>query len=399
MLQKRLLSAVKAREVDLSIINEKNYFLFTPLLHEVATGGLSPLSVTEPLREIFSNTPVSIYQGRVTHIETHTKKVRVGECHFHYDYLVLGTGAVTNYFNIPGASEYTFPIKTLENALTIRRKIIDAFEQANVELHEEERRKHLTFVIVGGGATGVEIAGEILEFAEKIYKRYYRHNPRIRTKDISVKLVHGGAKLLNGIDVRVQDLTERELKKKGVQIILNKKVTEVTRTNLKLSDGMVLSTTTVVWAGGVVATSPSFSEGGKEEYVRLEVDTYLRDTRDSSIFILGDTASFKNPSGDVVPALAQVAARQAPIVSKNFLKSLNKKPLTEFRYVSQGFLVSLGQWHAVAKIGPLIFHGKFAWFLWRTVYLLKFISFKKKLKIVIEWTANIFFPRDITKLN
>lgn len=396
---KNLLPFVKNKTLSVTIINETNYFLFTPLLHEVATGGLNPTSVTESLREIFSGTPVEIFQGRVTSIDQPRKVVKIQDCEIPYDYLVVATGAKTNYFGTPGAEEHTIAIKNLRDAVQVREKIIDAFEEAHITRKHEEQKKFLTFVVVGGGATGVEMVGELHDFVNQIMKHYYVRNAGFSRKDVSIKLVHAGAALLNGFQPTLQKKAERDLKHRGVEVLLNKKVTNVEKESITLSDGMKIRAHTIIWSAGVAPVMPEFLKTVFKLSDRVVVDEYLRVQDEENIFVLGDSAYSKNRVGDPLPMLAQVAIREASIVAKNIVSSIQKTPLNKFRYHSKGSLISLGRFDALGQIFGINISGPFAWFIWRTVYFFKFISFKKKLEIVVQWTANIFFARDITKLN
>ncbi len=415
---KRFKRLAKKGLIELTIINRTNYFLFTPLLHEVATGGLNPRNVAEPIREVFAGTPVRVVQAAVESIDTEKRIVTVSAhnetTEIPYDYLVIATGAETNYYGIPGASEHTLPLKNLADAARIRSEIIDAFEHAVLAQSEEERRELLSFAIVGGGATGVELAAELSDFVQGMIKRYYRKTHcapsepgHCRSEEAAITLIHTGKELLEMFVPSLRKASERRLIKSGVVLRLGSTVTEVMPDGLRLADGTFVIASTTVWTAGVKAIVPRFA--GEQPALsgsRLIVDEFFRLQGHERIFALGDAAgyvdthAFKKDSKNTrpVPMLAQAAVLETKIVTANILASIRRKPLFTFQYKPKGAMVSVGQWFAIGEIYSLHIAGWFTWWLWRTVYLFKFASWQKRIRIMIEWTLDIFFPRDITKL-
>ncbi len=412
---KRLKRAVRNGEIDLTIINRTNSFLFTPLLHEVATGGLSPRTVAEPLREIFARTGVRIIQGQVESINSVGRRlsVRTGEhsLKLDYDYLVIATGAETNFYGIPGAAENTLSLKSLKDAIKIRDRIIDAFEEAVVTEDEAKRRALLSFAIVGGGATGVEVAAELAEFIDGMVKRYYGDahcrvgDPRhCRREEPKVALIHAGKELLEQFAPSLRASVYRHLSQKGVAVMVEAVVTEVTAEGLKLASGTAIPAATIIWTAGVKASAPVFEDvkptliGG-----RMAVDNYFRLLGSKDIFVLGDAAAYVDQYGGShqkpLPQLAQVAEAQSETVAANVLASIRKQLLQDFHYESKGSMVSVGQWFAIGEIYSMHMAGRFTWWLWRTVYLFKFASWKKRIRIGFEWFIQMFFPRDITRIS
>lgn len=391
---------VKKNKIDVTLINKTNYFLFTPLLHEVATGGLRPTSVSEPIREIFKNSGITIYQDTVLSINPKDKKISTENCEIKYDYLVLATGAETNYYGIEGAKENTFGLKNLDDAVKIRSQIINAFEKATLSKNEEERKKLLTFIVVGGGPTGVETVSEIAEFAGEIKNRYYKGEKRYHVKDISVCLVDTGDTILRPFNKKIQTIATQRLQKMGITLIMSKKVSSVKPQEIVFDDGNSISASTIIWATGVTPVPPKYIEyepsllGG-----RMETDSFLRMIGISDVFVLGDTACV-NQGENVppTPMLAQVAVAEAEFVAKNIIATIKNKKLKNFIYKSKGTLVSLGQWYATGEVFSVVISGKIAWWIWRTVYLFKFLSWQKRFHIAFEWTLDIFYPRDITKI-
>jgi NADH dehydrogenase len=408
----------KKGAIDLTIVNETNYFLFTPLLHEVATGSLAPASVAEPIREIFAHSGVRIVQGTVEAIDRGTKTVHIlgdinsEETHHHpshdikYDFLVIATGAATNYYNIPGADIFTYPLKTLSDAALIRDRIIDSFEEAVLSLDPALRAKLLSFAIVGGGATGVETAAEVADFVDGIVKRYYNDTdckpgdpPLCSPEEPTVSLIHTGPELLQVFAPSLRAAAEKRLRQRKVVLHLGSTVTEVSPHGLKLSNNTTVPASTVIWAAGVKPSMPRF-EGGEPAITagRLAVDEYFRLQGDERVFALGDMAAYVDVDV-LMPMLAQVAVGQAKIVAHNIRAVINKKSQKTFHYHSKGSMVSVGSWFAIGEIYSMKISGKLTWWLWRSVYLFKFFSWKKRIRIVLSWTLNTFYPRDITKLH
>jgi NADH dehydrogenase len=428
-LAKKLIRHVKKGKIDVTIVNRTNYFLFTPLLHEVATGGLSPRNIAEPLREIFAHSGIKIVQASVEKIDaskrTVTLKGHLDMCSISYDYLVVATGAETNYYGIPGADVHTMSLKNLQDAYLIRNKIIDLFEQAILISDPVRRKELLSFVVVGGGATGVEVAAELTEFISGMVKRYYNDTEgtdidgsrpddrqRCHPEEPSVTMVHGGKELLEQFSPRLRQAAMARLVHNGVILKAGSTVSAVTPEGLTLADGSTIPASLIIWAAGVKpiipqfeASLPTVAGGG-----RLAVDEYFRLLQQKNIFALGDVAAYVDgqAAGLVVdptkparplPMLAQVAVSQARIVAYNIWASIAERSLQRFHYHSKGGMVSVGQWFAVGEIYSFGLAGKLAWWMWRTIYLFKFASWSKRIQIVFEWTLAIFYPRDITKLS
>ncbi len=394
-----LVPYVKKGLIHVTIVNKTNYFLFTPLLHEVATGGLSARSVTESVRHIFEGTGVVFHQGLVEAIDPKQGTLTVDRKEINYDYVVVGTGAVTNFYGIPGAAEHSLVLKNLIDAIEMRERIIDAFEDASCVESAEQRKRDLTFVVVGGGATGVEVVAEIAEFIDTLLLRYFKGVSCIQKSEVSLHLVNTAPEILAMLHPRLRKKAFRRLERLGVLLHMNMSVTEVTGESVKFADGTSINTHFVFWAGGITPSIPKFNSfeptlaGGK-----LVTDIFLRMKGSDRVFVLGDTACVETVDGKGYPALAQIAAEQGEVVAKNIILSIAHKPLTVFSYKIKGTLVSLGQWYAVGEIFGLKLSGRLMWYVWRTVYLFNFHSWTKRFKIAFEWTEALFSPRDITKL-
>jgi NADH dehydrogenase len=407
---------VKKGELDVTIVNQTNYFLFTPLLHEVATGSLSPSSVAEPIREIFAHTGVRIIQGVVESIDQSARMAHILCDHtkhdVHYDFLVIATGATTNYYDIPGADRFSYPLKTLADAAAIRDRIIDSFEEAVLSPDPAARARLLSFAIVGGGATGVETAAEVSDFVKGLVRRYYNDTDcrpddpcNCSPEEPKVSIIHAGPELLQMFAPSLRQAAERRLRENGVELHMNCKVTAVAPNGLSLSNNTTVPSSTVIWTAGVKPALPRFT-GDMPDLTagRLAIDEYFRLKGDEHIFALGDAAAYvdeasTDKSSAPLPMLAQVAVGQAKVVAQNIKAAIDGKPFKAFNYHSKGSMVSVGSWFAIGDIFSMKISGRLTWWLWRTVYLFKFFSWKKRVRIVLQWTLNVFYPRDITKLH
>jgi len=408
---KQLASRVKKGELDLTIVSRTNYFLFTPLLHEVATGGLSPRSVAEPLREIFVDTDIRMVQGNVGSIDMAAQTVLVDSgssehISLNYDYLIIATGAETNYYGIPGAAELSLPLKNLTDAVMIRGRVIDAFERAVLTDDEGRRRELLSFAIVGGGPTGVELAAELAEFAHGIAERYY-NGGYCKPEEVTVTLVNSGKELLGPFSPALRKAAEDRLIHNGVIVMNEVAVTKVTSSGLETVGGKAITAATVIWAAGVMAVAPPFvGEAPASSGGRLAVDGSFRLAGSDRVFAMGDVAAYvdtddmqKDPSKPrSLPMLAQVAVAQARAVTRNILAAIRGETLGDFHYRSKGSFVSVGQWFAVGDVFHRKLTGRLAWWIWRTVYLFKFASWRKRIVIASEWAFELVLPRDITEL-
>lgn len=384
-------------EIEVTIVNRTNYFLFTPLLHEVATGSIAHHQVVESIRQIIYKTDDKLHVAELLSVDcdTHTVKTSVGE--LPYDILVVALGATTNFFNAPGAEENTMVLKDLNDAIKLRTTLIEAFEKASEITDAEARKKELTFAIIGGGPTGVELVAETAELFMDTFLKYY--HGRIKCEDISLYLINSGKEILMPFHEKLRASALSTLRKNKITVMLESSVKEVRSDSLIFADGKVLPVSHVVWTAGVKPNPPMFNhEVATDQGGRITVTPTLQIPNCPDVFVIGDMASLIIKEGErSLPMLAQVAVRQGLHTSANIKRLVGGKKLKPFVYRSQGSLASLGRGNAIADIGGLHIRGPLAWFLWRTIYLFKFLSGSKKVKIVIDWTMNLFYPRDITK--
>lgn len=387
---------------DITIISKNNYFLFTPLLHEVATGSLRPDSIVESDKNIFRKCNASFVKARLDHIDTTKKTVSCisdnGPQSFAYDYLVIATGAETDYYDIPGSRQYAFPLKSIDDAVRIRERIISVVDRDMSERHGKSICND-SFVVVGGGATGVEMAMEIAEFVSEINNN---HKERRDRQCPTISIVDSLGRLLEQFPEILGIKATQRLKAKGVSIYLNSKVVSVSADQVTLSHGTTLDASTVIWTAGVKPIIPIFVDFMPQLYGnRLAVDKHFLVRGSKDIFALGDVAGYNMISAgkhsqekvDLVPMLGQAAVMEAKVVAHNIVASIQGRRLQDFVFKPKGYLVSLGRWFATGQILNISFSGKFAWWMWRTIYLFRFISWRKRFAIAYEWTLHLFDPR------
>ncbi len=382
---------------EVTIVNRTNYFLFTPMLHEVATGGLGHHQVVESIRGILYRKQAHFLEAVIQFVDVEKKMVMTDHGSLSYDMLVVALGATTNYFGTKGAEEHSLVLKNLKDAIGIRDRVIDQFEAASRETDSAKRRAMLSFVVVGGGATGVEYAAELAEFAERTLYKYYKKE--FPNECAGITLVHSGASLLAPFSAGTQAYAKKSLERTGVKVLLNTKVTEVDAGGIMLATGERIDAETVVWTAGVRPNVLPVTGGELpiDSGNRIMTEQTLVVTGHPDIFAIGDVAHIEGPDGKPYPMLAQVATRQAKLLGKNICHSLKGEKLEQFSYKLEGSLVSLGKWNAAGTIFGVDIKGSLAWFVWRTVYLFKFISKSKRMKIAMDWTVGLFFPRDVTR--
>ncbi|HLD02200.1 MAG TPA: NAD(P)/FAD-dependent oxidoreductase [Candidatus Nanoarchaeia archaeon] len=382
-------------EAHITLIDKKNYFLFSPMLHEVATGGLNRSHIVQPIRAILRGKNFDFMKCNVNSIDFKKKEVTSEKGKINYDYLVIAIGAKPNFYGIPGAEEYSIPLKENSDAGRIKSKVIECFELAEKTKDQKLRKKLLTFVIVGAGPTGVELAGELAEFTHQNLKSNYND---LQVHDAKIFLLQKGDKIIPMMDSRSIEKAMRRLNDKRVIVKLNCGVNKVTKEGVALDCNEFIETSTIIWTGGVKPNTLSLNLKIIDEKGHLHVDEYLQVRNASNAYALGDCAFSVNPDGKQVPALAQAAVKQAKVVADNLIADVKGGEKKKFRFKSSGLLVSIGQRFAVANIHGIDFSGFFAWWLWRTIYLSKLVGFANKFRVAYDWTLRLFSARDTTQL-
>lgn len=389
-------------DVEVTLVSRDNYFLFTPMLHEVAASDLNASAIVISLRKLLPR--LSFVEGDVTALDLEAKQAMVAhgglDGHSHpvpYDYVVLAMGSETNYFGKPGPREYSLTMKTLGDAMLLRNSLIDRLEEADADCVTAGQRKAIvTFVVVGGGFAGVETAGAINDFVHGALPFY----PNIQHANVRVMLVHGGEEVLPELGEDLGAYTRKKLIEHGVEVRTGIHVKDVTETGVLLPDGSLVPTKTVVWVAGVTPPSLLKKLPCEKVHGRLKVNARMEVPGFPGVWALGDCASIPDltQGGKPCPPTAQHAMRQGKQAARNVCAALKGQPGKVFRYKMLGQLAAIGQRAGVARILGLKFSGTFAWFLWRTIYLAKLPKLETKLRVAMGWTLDLFFRKDVVQL-
>ncbi|MCA9353024.1 NAD(P)/FAD-dependent oxidoreductase [Patescibacteria group bacterium] len=383
------------RDCAITIIDRRNHFLFTPLLPEVAGASLDQHSIVEPIRDIIDRNTQFI-QSTVISLDTTTNTVVLPDREITYDILVAGLGSTTYFFNTPGAEEYAYVLKDLDDAVQLRARLIDTFERASQTDDHAERERLLSFTIVGGGPTGVELAGET---SDLLFDTFVKQFPNINIHEITLTLINAGDDILSMFNEKLRTYAAQALTTANVVIKNNLKITEVRENGVVADDGTFLPAHTIIWTAGVAANSLTCSCGSfNVNKGRILTDEYLRAQNTQNVFVIGDMSLFPTEDGRGLPMTAQIAKQQGVLTGKNIGRLISGKSLERFMYKEKGLLASLGAFDAVAQIKGFHLKGLVAWFLWRTIYLFNFASWKKRFMIMFIWTINLFSRRDTTRL-
>lgn len=381
---------------DIVIIDQRNYFIFTPLLHEVACGGIDPGDIVEPIRNIIKS-PTEHYEAKVLGIDLNRKTVNTSLGSVPYDYLVVALGAKTNYFGVEGAEKYTFGIKNIEEARRLKNHLIHIFDEASCESDQKKRRDLLRIVIVGGGSSGVELAGEVHEFAGEIWKEF----PRLASDNPEFYLIEAGDRLLAAFHSSFSQKAFNILKKKGFKIIFNDSCVKVSEEGITCASANDIKSKTIIWASGVLPAVVPIDPGPEKQKERVLIEPALSLKDFPEVFILGDFAAFPDSRFGLLPATAQVATEEGCHVGKNINRLIKGQSLLPFHYVHKGDMVSIGKWKALAdigRVGGLRFSGPVAWLIWRFNYLFRMPTFSKKVRLFFDWILYFISRRDMSEI-
>ncbi len=385
-------------DVSISIISENNFFLHTPMLPELSTGTIEPRHIATPIRNFCKR--ARFYQAKVFHVDLENQHVSIKtgekETKLEYDYLLIAAGTKTGFFGNENLKKYSVTIKSLQDANIIRNQIIAQLEIADQQ-EISKQSKFLSFIVVGGGFSGVETAGEINEFIRESVEKHYRN---IELDSIQVNLIAARDHILPEIG-NLGKYAAKSLIRAGVNIIYNTKVTDAIESKILLSDGNSLDYSLLIWAGGNEAHD--FIRSLKVEQDRsgrLMVDKYLRLTKYPNVLAIGDCAHIVDSNNNPYPATAQHAIREAQIASKNLISLVHRRDnFTIFEYSSKGSMAKIGKRDGVAKMFGMNLTGFAAWFVWKQYYLSTLPVMEKRIRVGVDWFIDLFFSRDITKLN
>lgn len=375
-------------------MDRQNHHLFQPLLYQVATAGLSAPEIAQPVRSILRDREnVTVLLRNVTGFDLGRREVRFDETILCYDYLVLALGGVTSYFGRPEWERYAPGLKSLDDALRIRRQILLAFERAESGAATAERERLLTIVVVGGGATGVELAGAFAELARRVLKRDFR---RIDPRQARVILLEAGPRLLQQFSPRLSAKAAARLTKLGVDVRANVRVENVGEGFLQLADSTQIESTNIIWAAGVAANPLTLKLGAELDRAgRVRVNPDLSLPKHPEVFAIGDLALVLDKEGQPVPAVSPAAMQMARHVARIIRGELRGElaPRTSrlaFRYWNKGIMATIGRSAAVAQIGRVECSGWLAWVAWLLIHLLFLIGFRNKAAVLLQWSYSYF---------
>jgi len=393
----KFLQRARSSKIQFTLIDKQNHHLFQPLLYQVATAVLSPANIAFPIRRMFKNFKnVKVILDEATDINREDKTVTISSGEkIKYDQLVVSTGSRHSYFGNDDWSEYSNGLKGINDALQIRERLLRAFEKAENEKNIEKRNKYLNFVVVGGGPTGVEMAGSIAEIAYKNMKEEFRN---FKSSDANVYLIEATEKILPMYSDRLSGKAEKYLIDFGVQVRTNEKVIKI-KNDLVVTDKESIETDNVIWAAGNEASpiikklnTKTDSEG------RAIVDPDCSIKEDGNVFVIGDAANYKNKNNSTLPGIAPVAIQQGKYLAKIIKNKTLKQDRKPFKYYDKGMMATVGRYKAIGKIGNIEISGFIAWLFWSAIHILYLIGYRSKILVVIEWIFSYLFNKKGTRL-
>jgi NADH dehydrogenase len=388
---------IACEDVEVTLVNHDNFFLFTPMLHEVAASDLDMTHIVNPIRKLLKR--VQFFQGDVERIDLERRRVEVshGSGHHHhdldYDHLVIGLGNITNYYNLPGLAGHALTMKSLGDAIFLRNRLIQSLEEADFEC-SDARTPLLTVVVAGGGFAGVETIAGVNDFLREAVP-FYRN---LHERDLRIVLVHAGPVILPELSEKLGEYAGRKLTERGVEIRLNARVLGYRNGIVELSDGSKLAAHTLVWTAGtaphpILETLPCTKERG-----RIITNAEMEVPGRPGLWAVGDCASIPDSrTGKPYPPTAQHALRQGRVLARNVAAAIHGRPLQPFVFSTLGQLAAIGKRTGVAQIFGLNFSGFIAWWLWRTIYLSKLPRFEKKCRVALDWTLDLLFTKDLVQ--
>lgn len=388
------LTELAGDQLQITLVDQHNYHLFTPMLYQVATCGVVPYDVAIPLRSFTGPRGIRFRRATVQNVDFDRRSVKADSGEITYDYLIVAMGSTTNYFGNESAREHTLPLKSLEGGVAVRNHVIDCLEQAAQITNKDEQRRLLTFVVIGGGATGVETAGALADAVRNLIPRRY---PTLNRNDSRVIVIEAGPKLLGHMKREMAQIALRELKNAGVEVWLNTRAKNVSNGNIETESGQSISAATVLWATGIRASDvvsdlkANHGRGGS-----IAVNEFLQ-TSHPEVFAIGDNAAAESGSKSV-PALAAAAMQEGHAAATNIIRVLQNKSPIRFRYKDLGSVVSVGHRVGVAEIAGRVVGGFSGWLAWRVVHLARITSFRNKLATVLDWSTGYFYDVDTARL-
>jgi NADH dehydrogenase len=376
--------------VRITLLDRHNYHLFQPLLYQIAIAGLVPSQIAYPLRTIFRHQKNLTFQmGEVTSIDFNARYIRTNGSVIAYDYLVLAIGGQTNFFGVTGAEENGFQLKSIESATGTRNHLLRMLERASREVDAEKRKALLTFIVVGAGPTGVETAGALAELIRHVMTKDY---PTMDLKDVRVILLEATGSVMATYPPELRKATMKLLENKGVEILLNTRLTDYNGQTITLADSEQIDTYTLIWTAGVRSAELTDRLGLQQAAARrVRVDPTLQLPQRPEVFIIGDAAYLEDGKGQPLPMLATVAQQEAKVAAQNLQKVLKGETAEAFQYRDPGLLATIGRNAAVARIWGLSFSGFIAWMIWVWLHIYRLIGFRNRLTVLINWAWDYVF--------
>lgn len=378
----------KLENCKITLIDRRNYYLFQPLLYQVAMAGLNPSDISVPLRKIFSKQKnMTVLMAEVDSLDLNKNQIGFDGKTLEFNYLILSCGAKHFYFGNDSWEEQAPGLKTIEQATEIRRRVLLAFENAEKESDFQKRQSYLTFAVVGAGPTGVELAGAISEMARMTLFKDFR---RADLKKTRVLLIEGASRVLPGFSERSSQMALKSLRDSGVEVFLNSKAAELTSEGITVN-GEKIEAKTILWAAGVKPSKISEQiPGDKDSSGRARVENDLSLKNFPHVFVIGDQASFLDLNGKSLPGVAPVAIQQGKHVAQQIISDQRQKPRKSFRYLDKGMMATIGRAKAVVSFGKLEFSGIFAWLVWVLIHILYLMQFKNRIFVFFQWVWAYF---------
>ena len=386
----RAAKGLRKAPVRVTVIDRANHHLFQPLLYQVATGALSFADIAAPIRLILRDQHnAEVIQVDVTEVDVPGKRVILADGEVPYDFLILSAGATHAYFGHDDWAKFAPGLKSLNDAMEVRRRVFSAFELAERETDLARRRAWMTFVVVGGGPTGVELSGSLAELSRSTLAHEFRH---IDPREARVVLVQGGPRILLAFDESLSAAASSQLKSLGVEVQTGRHVTGIDEEGVAIGPDRI-EARTVLWAAGVAASPLARSLGVPlDKAGRVIVGPDLTIPERDDVFVIGDLAHFEQ-GGALVPGVAPAAMQQGDHAARSILNSVRGKPRKPFHYVNKGMLATIGRRRAVAHVGPIKTSGFPAWLMWLFIHILFLVGFRRKLSVFLAWTWSFFTYR------
>ena len=383
--------------VQITLIDKQNYHLFQPLLYQVAIAGLLPSQIAYPLRTIFRKQKNITFQlGEVTEINIEARYVRMNGSVIAYDYLVIAVGAETNFFGMDTIEQAGFQVKDIQKAVSTRNHLLNMFEQASREADAAKRSALLTFVVVGGGPTGVETAGALAELISHVMVKDF---PSLDLHEARVLLLEANDHLISPYPHELRHATFDLLRREQVEILLNTKLADFNGQTVTLGDGQQIKTQTLIWTAGIKAADVLDSLPVERAGAgRVRVDPTLQLPQHPGVFVIGDAAYLLNRDGQPLPMLSTVAIQQGKATARNIQRIINRKRPESFHYQDPGLLATIGRNAAVARIWGVSFSGLIAWMIWVFLHIYRLIGFRNRILVFVNWAWDYLFYENQVRL-